>query len=116
MDVCPNCGKELISEVIGSSVLVRCPCCDFSVATSYMDPIFEDSKQYELFLDAGNKVTGANYSYIQFLTNKNIREIKSIFENAPYLLFKGRATEVKEIRDKLDENGIKYYIVPEFNY
>ena len=43
-------------------------------------------------------------------------EIKHLFEATPYLLFKGLAPEVKELKEKLDECGISYSIVPEFKY
>ena len=50
------------------------------------------------------------------LTNMNMPEVKKLFENTPYLLFKGSATEVKELKEKLDERNVKYYIKPDFHY
>ena len=116
MNKCPNCGNELISKVVGSTLLVHCSKCDFSIATTHLDPIFEDERIYEIYLSDGNRITRENYFLIQSLTNMNMPEVKKLFENTPYLLFKGGATEVKELKEKLDERNVKYYIKPDFHY
>lgn len=116
MNKCPNCGNELISDIIGSTLLVRCSKCDFNIATTHLDSIFEDENIYEIYLSDGNKITKENYFLVQSLTNMNMPQILKLFENTPYLLFKGHASEVKELKDQLDEKNIKYYIKPDFPY
>lgn len=116
MSKCPNCGNKLISEIKGSSLIIRCTKCYYSVATTHIDPIYEDDNEYEVFLEKGNEITKENYFLIQSLTNMSMLEIKHLFEATPYLLFKGLAPEVKELKEKLDKCGISYSIVPEFKY
>lgn len=116
MSKCPNCGNKLISEINGSALIIRCTKCDYSVATTHIDPIYEDDSEYEIFLEEGNEITKENYFLIQSLTNMSMLEIKHLFEATPYLLSKGLAPEVKELKEKLDECGISYSIVPEFKY
>jgi len=116
MTRCPKCGSGLISAVEGSALVVRCTKCEYSVATTHIDSIYEDDNEYEVFLEEGNEITKENYFLIQSLTNMSMLEIKHLFETTPYLLFKGLAPEVKELKERLDECSINYSIVPEFMY
>ena len=116
MTKCPNCGNELVSVVKGSALIVHCTNRDYSIATSYIDPIYEDLQEYEVLLIEGNTVTKENYFLLQSLTGMNITELKYSLDTVPYSLFKGSAADVRELKEKLDECNVKYEIIPEFNY
>ncbi len=114
--LCEKCGSEMIPIKKDSTVGMVCPNCGHGFVTSYIDPIYEDFQEYKIYLTEGNTVTKDNYFLIQSLTNMSMLEIKHLFETTPYLLFKGLAPEVKELKEKLDECSINYSIVPEFKY
>ncbi len=116
MNKCPKCGNELMSNVEGSTLIVSCKKCGFSIVTSRIDPLYEDNCEYQIYLLEGNAISKDNYFIIQSLTNLNMMQIKKIFENLPYMIFKGSAFEVQEIRKKLDKCKVKYKIVPNFKY
>jgi len=114
--LCEKCGNEMIPIKKDSTVGMVCPNCGYGVVTSFIDPIYEDYQEYEIYLTEGNTVTKDNYFLIQSLTNMSMLEMKHLFETTPFLLFKGLAPEVKELKGKLDECSINYSIVPEFKY
>jgi len=69
---CPECGSSLKSEVIGSTLVISCAKCGWSVARTYIEPIREDETTYILCLESGNsadkptlsclsRVMGCNY-------------------------------------------------------
>ena len=78
MSKCPNCGNKLISEIKGSSLIIRCTKCYYSVATTNIDPIYEDDSEYEIFLEEGNEITKENYFLIQSLTNMCKCQLKNV--------------------------------------
>ena len=114
--ICEKCGHEMIPIKRDSTVGMFCPNCGHGFVTSFIDPIYEDYQEYEIYLTEGNTVTKDNYFLIQSLTSMSMLEIKQMFETTPYLLFKGLAPEVKELKEKLDACVINYRIVPEFKY
>ena len=116
MNKCPKCGNNLISVLEGTTLKFYCTNCGFSMATTYTNPIYEDYTDYEVYLLEGNSINKSNYFLIQSLTNMNMSQIKSLFENTPYLIFKGSAVEVKKLKEKLDSCKIKYKIIPNFIY
>jgi len=113
---CEKCGSKMIPIQKEGTTGMVCPNCGFGFVTSYIDPMYEDQNEYEIYLSKGNKITNKNYFLIQSITGKNIQEIKQLFESSPYLLYKGHAAEVRELMNKLDESGVKYVIAPDFIY
>lgn len=113
---CDKCGNIMIPIQKEGVTGMVCPNCGFGFVTSYIDPMYEDQNVYEVYLSTGNTITNKNYFLIQSITGKNIQEIKQLFESSPFLLYKGHAVEVRELKNKLDESGVKYVIVPDFNY
>ena len=113
---CDKCGNIMIPIQKEGATGMVCPNCGFGFVTSYFDPVYEDRNVYEVYLSTGNTITNKNYFLIQSINGKNIQEIKQLFESSPYLLYKGHAAEVRELKNKLDESGVKYVIVPDFNY
>ena len=51
---CPECGGMLASETRGPSRITTCAESGWSIATSHIDPIFEDENEYVIRLAAGN--------------------------------------------------------------
>lgn len=113
---CPECGAVLDVVVKGSSYVINCNNCGYSVATTYMDPIYEDQQEYTVTINAGNTVNKDNAMIMGGLLNSTLQQIAEYFKTAPHILFKGDAPRVKELRDKLEKGKIQYTISPEFDY
>lgn len=117
MKVCPNCGSKIIERKIGSSLVIKCTKCDYSVATSNVDLIFEDDTNYSIILEEGNAVNLKVISIIKKLTKLSTSEAVDIIKNnCPYIICKGNAVLVKEIKTELDTTGISYSISPSFEW
>ena len=114
--LCEKCGSVMVPVSDENNLGMICPNCGYGYVTSYIEPIYEDQQEYEIVLTDGNTITKENFSLIQSLTGKNMIEIKLLFDNATYSLFKGSAPEVKKLKEKLDNLKMKFEIIPEFKY
>lgn len=113
---CPECGGSLKSEIVGSSVVVSCENCGWSVASSYIEPIREDETVYSLFLENGNTADKRTLSCLSNVVGCNFLQAKKMVDGSRSLLFSGTAVEVREKRDQLEEGEVAYSIEPDFPY
>lgn len=115
-DKCPVCNHELIPMKEGSSIGVRCSNCEYSVVTSYIDPIYEDENTYTLMLEADNVCDKTCMKIISRITGENFIQAKKLISSAPVVIAEGKAMDILTIKKELDENSIKYSISPIFPY
>lgn len=113
---CPKCGGNLKSEVIGSSAIQTCQGCGWSVATSYVDPIYEDDTVYRLYIEDGNVSSRPVLTALSKVLGCNYLGAKKAVEGGRSLLFEGDAVKTREKRDALDSGGVVYAIEPYFPY
>ncbi|MBQ2681380.1 MAG: hypothetical protein IJF97_05525 [Eggerthellaceae bacterium] len=113
---CPECGSSLRSEVIGSTLVVSCATCGWSVARTYIEPIREDETTYNLFLESGNSADKSTLSCISKVMGCNFLQAKGAIDADRPLLFSGNAIEVRERRDQLEEARVIYSIESDFPY
>ena len=113
---CPICNHELIPFKEGSSIGVHCSNCDYSVVTSYIDPIYEDEIIYTFLLETGNICNKNTMKIISRITGKNYIQAKNLITSAPVVIAEGKAIDILAIKKVFDGNRIKYSILPEFPY
>ena len=114
---CPNCNHPLTEFIEGSSMGVRCSHCDYEVVTTYVDPIYEDDTIYSIVLEKNNAINKDTVGYLMTITGLNIPNVSDLIKNrCPYVLFKGKAVDVKKMSIRLEEKGIKYKIIPKFDW
>ena len=114
---CPNCNHPLKKFIEGSAMVVRCSHCDYEVVTTYVDPIYEDDTIYSIVLEKNNAINKDTVGYLMTITGLNIPNVSDLIKNrCPYVLFKGNAVDVKEMSIRLEEKGIKYKIIPKFDW
>ena len=116
MNKCPICGKELRTRIEGSTQITESSSCDYSVATSYIDPIYEDNQDYKIVVNACDPLNKKQYIILSRIIGTNALEVKKLLDNLPAELYAGKAPEVKGVANSLNEIGISYHIVPEFKY
>ncbi len=113
---CPMCNHELIAFKNGSSIGVRCSSCDYSVVTSYIEPIFEDKNVYTIILEKGNALSKDSLKTVSGIIGKNYIAAKKCISSAPSILFQGYAADVMDVKKILDTSAMKYSISPKFPY
>ena len=116
MNKCPKCGKKLLMRIEGSTQIIECSSCSYSVATSYIDPIYEDEQKYTIVLDKYQSSDRKGYSSLAKIIGTNVIGVKRLIENVPVEIFSGKAPEIKTVIDKLKEIEIDYHIEPDFKY
>lgn len=116
MSQCPKCNSDLIYEIKGSSYVISCTNCDWGLATSYIEPIFEDETKYRVTLEKGNLSSKENIRTIAHVMNCNFLQAKKVIESDNQIIVEGCASEIiKQVR-KLRESNVKYSISPNFSY
>lgn len=113
---CPECGNNLKTEIIGSTATVSCDKCGWSVARSHVDPIHEDETVYSLYLESGNTANKTALLCLSKIMRCNFLQAKKLLDDGKVLLFSGKATEVREMRDQLMRGKVSYLIEPDFPY
>ena len=113
---CPECGSSLKSEVIGSTLVISCAECGWSVARTHIEPIREDETTYNLYLESGNSADKTTLSCLSKIMGCNFLQAKRVLDGDRALLFSGNAMEVRERRDQLEEAKAAYSIEPDFPY
>lgn len=53
---------------------------------------------------------------VSSITGMSYLDVRNLLKNDRALIFEGKAIDIKKIKDKLDEVGMDYEIVPEFKY
>ena len=115
-DKCPLCNHELVPIKEGSSIGVRCSHCEYSVVTSYIDPIYEDENTYTLLLEADNTFNKNNIKIISKISGQNYIQLKKLVSSVPVVIAEGKAVDILSIKKILDESNIHYSISPKFPY
>lgn len=113
---CPRCGKKLISNIEGSSIIFKCCNCDYVIVTSNIDKILEDETIYTIFVEKNDIINNNMFKTISKIKNCNFLEAKKLLESGRFILLKGLAREIDGVVHKLIENNISFNIEPEYTY
>ena len=115
MSTCIECGGELISEIQGSCLSVRCLSCGMAYATTYYAPIERDHTDYKIILTDAD-CNAAKLKAIAEITGFNYLTIRKMSQNTPQELCSGWATVIQNKKKLLDEANVKCNIEPEWKY
>lgn len=113
---CEKCGTEMKHYIEGSSQITKCPNCGWGWASSYIEPIYEDTTIYSVIIEQSNDVNAKSISEIKRYTNLANPKIIDILKNGNFVLTKQEAVEVKNIIERLSNLNIKYRIEPKFKW
>ncbi|MBR2801315.1 MAG: hypothetical protein IKE21_01820 [Erysipelotrichaceae bacterium] len=116
VDKCPICNQDLIPFTEGSSTGVRCSHCDYSIVTTYIEPMYEDENIYTVTIEAGNRADKRTLKTVSRITGKNYVQVIQCLNSSPTVIAEGRAADIAEIKSEFDSCGIKYSISPDFPY
>ncbi len=75
-----------------------------------------DNQDYKIVVNACDPLNKKQYIIFSRIVGTNALEVKKLLDNLPTELYVGKAPEVKEVANSLNEIGISYHIVPEFKY
>ena len=114
--ICHKCGSEMQQFTEGSTLILRCPNCGFSITTTYINPIYEDKTVYSVIVTDNNAITNANVKAISHIMNSNYINARKILSASPFKLCDGQAPFILSVKTQLDETQINYEITREFNY
>lgn len=114
--ICEKCGAQMLPIDPHKPVGMKCPKCGWGWATTYIEPIKEDSTDYTVILLADNVPSKESIKTIAGIAGINFIQAKRMIENAPTNLFVGKAVTVKEVITELDVSAINYQVEPKFPY
>ena len=119
--ICEKCGSKMLSidplpyEDQLSTCGMKCPNCGWGWVTTYCPPILTEETVYEI----GVLKQDPDISTIKAVSkaiNCNLLQARDILINAPKIVYRGKALEVKGIKKIFTENDVKFFIAPDFPY
>ncbi|MBO7393013.1 MAG: DUF4926 domain-containing protein [Abditibacteriota bacterium] len=112
--ICEKCGAEMEPIDKNTPVGMTCPECGWGWATTYIDPLLEDSETYEVVLAAGNKQSEDVIAAVADIAGCNFLRARQLVAEAPVTVFSGDAPSVKDAAEKLESAAADYEIKPDF--
>lgn len=116
MITCPECGAAATENISGSSAVISCTKCDWSIARSWTEPINEDETEYELSLTEGNECTKEKLSAVSKVAGCGFVAARELIGNPCKPILKCLAVEMKKGIEILDSAGIGFSVNPDFPY
>lgn len=113
---CEKCGAEMLPIDPNKPIGMKCPKCGWGWATTYIEPIKEDTTDYSVVLLADNVLSKKSIKTISGICGISFLQSKKMIENAPASLFVGKAEAVKKVIAALDISSISYRVEPDFPY
>lgn len=115
MNNCPKCTNgKLVASIDGSSMITTCDSCGWSVATSYIEPIFLDENIYGLFLEDSAGIDGKALAAVSKVAGCNYIEAKKLLDNSGKRIIEGNAVEIRAAAAELKRANVPFEIIPEF--
>ena len=114
--LCENCGGVMEPRREGRSEGMFCTKCDWAVVTTYTPPIMLDKTTYEVRIVGGNYRDALHVKTVAHLGGMNFLAARKLLRDPRPMIFKGRAPEVLQVRNKLAEAGLRSEISPEFRW
>ena len=112
---CQKCGAEMYEKYDKPALNLTCPKCGCKIATTRWEKIDLDRTNYKVLIMADVNPFLEHIKIISKIIGKNFIQAKEAIINGT-LLFEGLAVDVKNIKNLLDNNSIKYNIIPNFPY
>lgn len=114
---CPECGGTVKARIQGQKTyVISCISCEWSVATTSISSLEEDTTIYTLYLEKDQQLHFEQLLVVAKISGMNVLQVKKACDASEYLIFKGLATEVLAVKEKLEEQQIGFIVVPTFDY
>ena len=117
--LCEKCGAVLEIAIPNDRIgtySIECPNCHWGYATTYIDPICRDETQYSIVLLEGNDTSAKKVRAVNKVSHRNLLKSKQLIESAPQVIFKGKALEIDEMKEILEEEQVRFKIEPDYPY
>lgn len=114
MSACPECGGVCVSIVDGSSLVLRCTCCEWSVATTNHDHPAFDQTPYAVLVTAPTLERRTFVAVLAAESGLRISDARSIVDESRPIATNVSATEVYRLHRLLHPRGIVLTTEPAF--
>jgi hypothetical protein len=114
--ICPECKSDTKSTVEGSTLIISCEKCGWSIATTYIDPIYEDEKSYMLLMGQDAPISKEALKVVSTLVEVNFIQAKELLKSPGAKVLEGKAPEIKKAIEKLSSAGVPFRVHPDFPY
>lgn len=111
---CPECNASTISKIEGSSLVIECSKCGWSIATSRIDPIYEDETIYLVHVGLNKTPSKEALKAVARITGGNFVSAKRLLETPGSKLIEGKAPVIKKCLEDLTAAGVSFDVNPEF--
>lgn len=113
--ICEKCGHKMNYYIESSSQVWECPECGWGLATTYIDPIYEDNTKYKIKLLPNNSINEEKIKTLKcFMSNLTTLQGVAMLKKGDNILTEDFAPGIMEQKKKLDKAMISYIIEPDF--
>lgn len=111
---CPKCGAPVEIRREGSTQGLFCTNCDWSVVTTYLPEILNDTSKYVVRVLSGDFKNDQHLRIVAQLAGVNLITSRKMLQGGGFVLFTGLASKVSAVRDTLESVGLVFEIEPPF--
>ncbi len=113
---CPKCNAFTVSKIVGSSLVIECSECDWSIATSYIDPMYEDDTIYSIRIGLNKAPDKEALKAVSHITGGNFISAKNLLETPGSKLIEEKAPVIRSCLEELTAAGVIFDVSPEFPF
>ena len=111
---CETCGLELEFRREGSVQGGFCTRCGWRFVTTYLPAIHSDPALYQVHACGGDHRNASHISAVSGMIGDNFLVARKLLQQHEPVVFKGRAPDVRRVRDVLAAAGLGCRIEPPF--
>jgi hypothetical protein len=111
---CEKCGNKTEIFRKGRTQGLRCTKCDWSVATTYTQPILADQIIYTLKIETGNYQNPDHIKAIANAIGGNFLKARIVLKSLPSIIYTGNAQHVIKLQESLLAAGLGFSVDPKF--
>ena len=113
---CPECGASTEAIKEGRTVGTRCTNCGWSVVTTHIPQIEQDTTVYAVRVMSVDPHDKQQVMLIAQLTNCNFLHARKLMQKTEPIVFRGRAPQVLAVKQSLIRANLAVAIEPEFRW
>lgn len=114
--VCEKCKHQMVYQRKNSVQGWSCPICGWSILTTYIDEIYQDTTEYSLYIKNESEIDREKIKFVAKIANVNFIFAKQMLEGKEVCILRAKAPKIKEAIAELQKLRIAFNVSPLFKY
>lgn len=114
--VCEKCKNQMVHQCENSVQGWSCPICGWSILTTYIDEIYQDTTEYSVFIKNETCIDIEKIRLVSKIAGVNFIAAKQMLAKGDVCILKATAVEIKKVINELQIAQIPFEVTPSFRY